>query len=307
MNAKWTPRFPTWTLMGIVVAGWLAHGIARSEVVAIAGTGISQRRVVLELADTEDPTPFNGIVWRKVSPIDTVHATLNPEGEASGDGAPSIIAEASTGSIVVAWARNSASGFDIVVSRFVNDAWTVPQVVAASPAGDLDPQLVLAPDGSVHMFYWTDGATPQVFHTVAPADLSTWAAPVLVSQPGVPSCRPAPAFHNGILRVAYEVHNLGNGNTPREVVLSRFENGAFTTEIVAMTNNVGEVRPQAHSHNGQLWVDWIDHETTEHSGELAWTRLGPQGQWQTIEYEPFTNREQRDYRVRGAARMRAIE
>jgi hypothetical protein len=109
------------------------------------------------------------------------------------------------------------------------------------------------------------------------------------------------------LRVAYEVHNFGSGNTPRQVVLARFEGGAFTPEVVAMTNNLADVRPQVHSHGGHLWVDWVDHETTGGSGELAWTRLSSQGQWEAIQFEPFANREQRDYRVRGGARMKAIE
>jgi hypothetical protein len=194
-----------------------------------------------------------------------------------------------------------------VVSKFESGTWTAPQVVIGGSENELDPQFVLAPDGSVHMFYWVDGTTPQVFHRVAPADLSSWSAPDLVSQPGEASLRPAGAFHNGVLRVAYEVHNFGSGNTPRQVVLARFENGAFIPEVVAMTNNLGDVRPQVHAHAGHLWVDWVDQEVTDGSGEVAWTRFSAQGQWQGIQYAPFANREERDYRVRGGVRLQAIE
>jgi hypothetical protein len=90
-------------------------------------------------------------------------------------------------------------------------------------------------------------------------------------------------------------------------VLARLEEDGFTPEIVAMTNNLGEVRPQVHSHAGHLWVDWVDAETTGSSGEIAWTRLNAQGQWEPIRYEPFANREQRDYRTRGGVRMQAIQ
>lgn len=306
MNAKHTPGFAAWTFVFAIAAGMLVHGIARAEVGVVASPGLTSHRIVYHLGLTEDPTPF-GSIWRKLSPIDVVHVTLNPEGEANGDGIPSIISDANSGLIAAAWSRNSTSGFDIVVSLFVADAWTTPQVVVATPANEHDPQVVLAPDGSVHMFYWVDSATPQVFHTTAPSDLSSWSAPVLVSEPGVASCRPAGAFHNGVLRVAYEVHNFGSGNTPREVVFARFENGAFTPEVVAMTNNLSDVRPQVHSHAGRLWVDWVDTETTGGSGELAWTRQDAQGQWETIQFAPFANREQRDYLVRGGARFAAIE
>ncbi len=306
MNASRTPRFPAWAWASCfaIAMGLLTYGSARAEVGVVTQTG--GHRVVYFLEITEDPSPI-GNVWRKLSAPDLVHLNLNSQGEANGDGAPSVVADANSGLVAAAWSRNSATGFDIVVSRFVADAWTAPQVVASAPTNERDPQLVVAPDGSVHMFYWADGVTPQVFHTVAPSDLSSWSSPVLVSQSGVASCRPAGAFYNGILRVAYEVHNFGSGNTPRQVVLARFENGGFTPEVVAMTNNLGDVRPQVHSHAGHLWVDWIDHETTGGSGELAWTRVNALGQWEAIQYEPFANREERDYRVRGGARMNAIE
>jgi hypothetical protein len=306
MNAIRAPRFRASAALCGLAVGFLAHGITRAEVGVFKAPGQSQLVVYVLDGGSEDPTPINRI-WRKLEPPDGLHFDVNAQGETNGDGTPSIVADASTGLIAAAWARNSASGFDIVVSRFINDAWTVPQVVEGLPANELDPQLVLDPNGSVHMFYWVDGATPQVFHTVAPSDLSSWSTPVLISQPGVASCRPAGAFHNGILRVAYEVHDLGNGTAPREVVLARYDNGAFTTEIVAMTNNLGEVFPQVHGAAGRLWVDWIDTETTAGSGELAWIRQDAQGQWETVQYAPFADRVERDYLVRGTARILAIE
>jgi len=307
MNASRIPRFPAWASATAIAMGLFAIGIARAEVGVYAQPGTSTHRLVYVLEITEDPSPI-GTVWRRVTTPEPNRLDLNPQGESNGDGMPSLITDVNSGLVAAAWSRNSASGFDVVVSHFVDGAWSVPQVVAGAPAtNELDPQLALAPDGSWHMFYWTDGATPQVFHTVAPSDLSSWSAPVAVSQPGVASCRPAATFYNGVLRVAYEVHNFGSGNTPRQVVLARFENGAFTTEVVAMTNNLADVRPQVHSHGGHVWVDWVDHETTGGSGELAWTRLNAQGQWEAIQFESFADREQREYRVRGGARMRAIE
>jgi hypothetical protein len=254
---------------------------------------------------TEDPGPIV-MAWRKLGADDITRFTLNVNGELNGDGAPSIVSDSTSGLIAAAWARHSASGFDVVVSRFVNDAWTAPQVVADLSDSALDPQLVLDPDGSLHMFYWVDSPVPQVFHVVAPADLSSWSAPVRVSDIGEPSCRPAGGFYNGVLRVAYEVHNFGVGHAPREVVLSRFESGAFTPEVVAITNNLGSIQPQVHSHAGKFWVDWVDSEDGTGGGELAWLRLNAQAQWEAIRYEPFENGEQREFLVRGGARMHAI-
>jgi len=307
MNANRPPEFRAWASCFALAIGLLGPGIVRAEVGIAVQPGPADPLVAYVMyGSTEDPTPINP-VWRRLSVSDSIGFALNSGGEANGDGMPSLLTDVGTGLVVAAWSRNSANGFDVVVSRFVSGAWTAAQVVVGSSANELDPQLVLGPDGFVHMFYWVDGATPQVLHIVAPPDLSSWSTSVPVSQSGEFACRPAGAFHNGVLRVAYEVHNFGSGNTPRQVVLARFENGAFTPEIVAMTNNLGDVRPEVHSHAGRLWVDWVDHETSGGSGEIAWTRQNAQGQWEAIRYESFANHEQRDFFTRGGARMKAIQ
>ena len=284
----------------------LAPDVVRAEVgVAIPSTGSSPGTVYVLDTIEDGPDPINTF-WRKLGADNALRVPLNVTGEANGDGAPSIVRDSGSGVIAAAWARHSASGFDVVVSRFVNDAWTTPAVIVDLADDALDPQLVLDPDGSLHMFYWVDSPVPQVFHIVAPTDLSSWSAPVRVSDVGEPSCRPAGGFYSGVLRVAYEVHNFGVGHAPREVVLSRFENGAFTPEVVAVTNNLGSIQPQVHSHAGKFWVDWVDSEDGTGSGELAWVRLNAQGQWESIRYEPFVNGEQREFLVRGGARMHAI-
>lgn len=294
-------------LAGFAVAtGLIAPGILRAEVgVVISPGGTLPLTSYILNGLTEDPSPINP-VWRKLSiDDDPTRLTLNTAGEANGDGMPSLVSDPATGLVVAAWARNSASGFDVVVSRVTNGAWTTPFVVAGSAASELDPQLVLDPSGGVHLFYWVDGVLPQVFHVEAPADLSSWSTPLRVSDNTEPSCRAAGAYFNGVLRVAYEVHNFGVGHAPREIVLARLDNGAFVPEVVAVTNNLGALYPEVHAHAGKLWVDWIDSEDNG-AGELAWARLNAQGQWEPIQYEPFGNYEQREHLVRGAARMHAI-
>jgi len=289
-----------------LATGLLAPGTSRAEVgVAIQPGGALPLTTYVLDGLTEDPGPING-VWKKLGTDELPRITLNAAGEANGDGMPSLVSDPSTGLVVAAWARNSTAGFDVVVSRFANGAWTTPFVVAGSTAPELDPQLVLDPNGSVHLFYWVDGVLPQVFHVEAPADLSSWSAPLRVSDVTEPSCRPAGAYFGGVLRVAYEVHNFGVGHAPREIVLARFDNGAFTPEVVAITNNLGALYPEVHAHAGKMWVDWVDSEDSAGAGELAWTRLNAQSQWEPIQYEPFGNYEQREHLVRGAARMHAI-
>jgi hypothetical protein len=306
MNANLNPGFRAWASAFCLATGLVASGTVLAEVGVATRPGEADPTVVYILDDlTEDPSPISG-VWRKFDTVGGMHVALNPGGEGNGDGTPSLLKNPSTGLVAAAWARNSASGFDVVVSRFDGGAWTEAAVVVGSTGQELDPQLVLDPDGSVHLFYWVDGTAPQVFHRVAPPDLSSWSTAEPVSPAGQSACRPAGAFYNGVLYVAYELHSFGNGNTPKQVVLARYENGGYTPEVVAMTNNLGNVRPEVHSHAGRLWVDWIDYELTDGSGEIAWTRHDAQGQWEAIQYDAFANHLEREYLVRGGVRLEVI-
>ncbi len=228
---------------------------------------------------------------------------LNEQGEANGDGYPSAIYNTFTRTSIVAWAKNSPGGFDVVLSVFADGQWTIPIALADSPADELDPFLTINPlDGSVHMVYWVDDGFPRVMHRTAPADLSSWSEPVPVSQPAEIALRPAAVVHDGALRVVYEEHSGALGGTPRQIVVATEGQSGFASQVVAITNHPGENRPEVHSRIGRLWVEWIDSE-----GEMSWIRELPGGGWDSPEYELFSNVEERDYFVRGRIKARALE
>ena len=250
----------------------------------------------------EDPEPVNHI-WQSFSPAGSGRFVLNPDGDTNGDGKPSLLMTATPRIPLVAWARNSVQGYDVVLSRFENGSWTTPEVLAGSLDDELDPALVLDPvSGDVHLFYWVDGSTPKVMHRQADAALVTWSAAVQVSDPADAACRPAGIVHDGVLRVAYEVHDYGFNQTPRQVVLARWNGSAWIQEIMAISSFDDRMDPQVHSHNGTLWIDWIDD-----NGEAAWTRWSPSTGWDPLQYEPFNSLEQREVHVRGAIRTLAIQ
>jgi hypothetical protein len=264
------------------------------------GSGIDD--IYILGAILEDVDPVNGI-WRRYNPDSSTRAVLNPEGEINGDGAPSMLVTSAPRIPLVAWSRNSAQGYDVVLSRFVSGAWTTPEVLAGSLDDELDPVLVLDPDtGDVHLFYWVDEATPKVMHRQADPALVAWSSPVQVSDPADAACRPAGVFHDGVLRVAYEVHDYGFNQTPRQVVLARWDGAAWIQEVMAISSFDDRMDPRVHSHNGTLWIDWIDD-----TGEAAWTRWSPTTGWDPLQYEPFNGTEERDYHVRGAIRMLAMQ
>lgn len=284
----------------VVASGLLVlAGLARAEVGVSVGPddGVQEadlRLYVMRIVDDPDP-------WPTVSAQPGNRVALNPEGSANGDGKPALLHNTVSGLPVVAWARSSPAGFDVVVSHFDGSAWTEPDVVAGAPADEVDPSLALDPsDGTVHLFYVEQGPDATVLHRSAPADLSSWSPAEPVSLPGQIAFRPAGVVHDGVLRVAYEVHPYGPEQTPREIVLSRREPEGFVEEIVATTNHDAPLWPRAHSHSGRMWVDWIDSSTS-----FAWTRLGAGG-WEPLRYEPYADVEERDFLVREAIRIRVV-
>jgi hypothetical protein len=293
-------------LAAAIAIAWLPMPATRAEVGVSVPGGSSSLAVslyVYGIIDDPDPVPS---AWHVLTPPTPGRLVLNPLGDANGDGAPSSVVDPASGLLLVAWAKNTPTGFDIVISRFADGVWSSPQVVVGNPsASEKDPSLVLGPDGFIHVFYWVDGATAQVFETHAPSDLSSWSTPVLISDSAKPSCRPAGGVIDGVLRVAYEVHDFGYQNSPRQVVLARQDGSGFVPEVVALTNNLGDVWPQVHSQSGKVWVDWIDAENNG-SGEIAWTRVDAQGHWDPLHYEPFASPGEREFLVHAAVKLKAL-
>jgi hypothetical protein len=256
---------------------------------------------ILGIIDDPDPTSK---VWRRYSPAGAPgRVVLNEQGEANGDGDPAVLFNTETGTPIVAWARNSAEGFDIVLSHLVDGAWSTPQVLAGDSYDELDPFLALdEATGAVHLLYWVNDATPKIVHRQAPADLSSWSAPRIVSGPAEIAARPAAKISGGTLRVVYESHNGTLEGTPKLIVLATDSGSGFVFETLGSSLHAAPNRPQIHNRPGRAWVEWIDG-----AGEMSWTREGSGGGWDPLDDEPYAGAEERDYFVRGRIRAQATE
>lgn len=275
---------------------------AKAEVGSVGSSEAGSAPHPYVMSVIEDADPISR-VWAPLTAAGSAFVPINTSGFENGDGPPSVLYNPVSGLGMVAWAANSPTGFDVVLSVFRDGAWSAPEVLAGDVADELDPFLFVDPDdGSVHLVYWVDTLPRQVMHREAPADLSAWSDPVRVSQPGEEACRPAGVVHGGVVRVAYEAHNFGYGQTPRQIVLARREGAAFIPEIVAVSDYAGEIRPQPHVHAGRFWVDWIDADN-----EAAWIRLDASGTWEPARREPFNGALDREFLIRRAIQLKAVQ
>jgi len=259
----------------------------------------SEDPYVLSIIDDPDPT---GRLRRRVLQTGEQRVML-PCGEVALASAPSVLFSAGMAAPIAVWSRDAGSGFDIVASRLVRGAWTPPRVVSAWPADELDPQLAQDPvDGSVHLVYWVDGAEPFVVHRRAPADLSVWSEPEVVSAPGERARRPAASFAGGSLRVVYESYGVAEDATPRLIVLASRGELGFAREVVATADVPSPSWPRVHAAEGRLWVDWIDAP-----GQMAWRRALAGGGWAPVSLESFDDGQEGSDLARGRIRRHATD
>ena len=287
----------------VLAVGLALAGVARAEVGEPFGdpqTGARQRGLLISIiGDAPDPFPQ---IWTRITPPESGESPLNPNGSDNGDGVPSIVQHPVTGEFLAAWARNSAAGHDIVLSRFHDGAWSDPVIVAGGAGDQVDPWLAVAPDGGVHLVYATDEPAHAVWYTTAPSDLSLWTPALRVSEATVAATRPSVVFHEGSPHVVYEAHDLGFGSAPRSIVMSRLEGSGFVREVVAVTANLEAADPRIGVHSGVMWIDWVDAVHATGAGELAWVRLDGQG-FESPHYVPFVDIFDREFHVRPGVRL----
>jgi hypothetical protein len=293
------------TLAAMLVFGFMVQPVTAEIGVTWVGSGSGDDPGAPYIFGSieEDGDPID-LIWYRYNTDSSTRSVLNEQGYVNQDGAPSILIAGAPRQTMVVWSRNSAQGYDVFLSKFENGAWTTPDQLAGNAASDeLDPALVLDPvSGDVHLFYWEKGVTPRVMHRWTDSSLTNWSAAEQVSTQGEAACRPAGVFHDGAVRVAYEVHDYGFNQTPRQVVVAVRAGAVWTPEVVAISNYSGVLAPQVHSHNGRMWVDWNDSDS-----EASWTRWSELGEWEQLRYASFLNIMARDYHVRGAIRVLASQ
>ena len=290
------------TMLCLVVVALLGGGIgivAEVGVVTKQGTDIVATGPYL-MSIIEDAEPTR---WARYTTPSSTTMVLNEGGNASGDGLPSMTVDPGNSLPIVTWGRNNGSGFDIVESHFENGAWTTPVVLAAGVTTSIDPEPFVTLDkqtGDVHIVFVTSDSTPVVMHTEAPADLASWTPPSMVSEVGENGLRPSAILHQGTLTIAYESHVSGVGNTPRVITVATADGlGEFTYETITDSQGGSPNRPQLHVGMGSsMWIDWIDD-----SNNLAWVIWQPVTGWGSVEIEPFTDIEDRDYHARGRVKQ----
>jgi hypothetical protein len=282
----------------------LSH-VADAEVGLVTASDLTQSGSTYTLTIIEDGDPVTS-AWSRYS-LSGSRKVLNEDGATNGDGLPSILSDPASGLQVVTWGKNTGSGFDIVESHFENGNWTAPAVISAAVTSSIDPEPSIVLDeqtGTVHIVYIASDSAPQIMHTQAPTDLSSWTPPSLISEIGKDSMRPSAVMHQGVLKVAYEFHGSGVGITPRQIVVATSDGiGGFSYETITTSYGVEPNRPKLHvGGNTSMWIEWIDG-----TNDIAWSRWFSTSGWEAPQLEYFADGEDRDFDASGRVKKLATQ
>lgn len=263
-----------------VCLGLLCTQLARAEV-SVDPIGFSVSTIVMgTIVDDADPIS----VWSQYRLL-PAGQVLNADGHARDDGRPDITVKSIMGdsSPVGVWAYNAGTDHDIAFSEWDGNAWTTTAFLTSSTVDERDPRVAIEADGTVHVVWWTVGATEKIYLATRPAASTAWGPAVLVTTGNEEGRRPSVAVDAGGLRVAYERDSTEPGMLQDVVVATQQGGGGFVLELVGSTVRTDRLDAMIHTEQSHLWVDW-KHEATEF-GCAEW--LG--SSWSPIAPEPWTD------------------
>lgn len=261
-------------LSAVIGVGVLGVGMTHAEV-SVDPSGTSVNTLILASV-VDDPNPIG--VWLQYRPV-APSQVLNADGHARGDGRPDIVWKDNAWPVVT-WAYNAGGDFDIAVSEWDGTQWTATTLLTSSTVDERDPRVFVEPDGTIHVLWWTAGASDEIYVATRQSGSSTWNQPVLVTTGTETGRRPTVAVFDGILLVAYERSSMSPGMAQDIVVATLQPGGGFTFEVIGATARTEALDVMLHAEQDHVWADW-KHEVgefgcAEHQSGTGWGGNAPE-------------------------------
>jgi len=198
---------------------------------------------------------------------------LNPNGgdNVPADGAPSFAWNELDQTFEVVWAQHDGADFEIVLSKWETDQWSVPVALTSTANDDTDPVIAFAPDGTARVVFQDD---THIYMLTRPPG-GSWGAPVSVDLGARPST--ARTAEN---RAAFQ--HAGAGGTTEIVAAvndGSWQSTLLQTVTFAGLGGTGNVDVRIGSVAGRVWIVWEDSAT-----QLGWSQLVG-GFWTAPQYE----------------------
>jgi hypothetical protein len=184
-----------------------------------------------------------------------------------------------TGDPEVVWSDpRSEHQSDIVFVSLDGGSWPTGTVLSTEGKSEADPRLIIDPTGTRIAVWETSGGVISLRSLALTSE--EWSDEVVVSDPTVMASHPSIALVDGATFVGYESAATGSTGDAHAVVAARIDPGGNVERtLVATSASPQSLAPLVHSEGANLWVDWVDSETS-----LGFAVYGADG-W-SVDFEP---------------------
>lgn len=164
-----------------------------------------------------------------------------------------VLASAPSGDTVyLAWSQNFNSNFEIFTSRWQSNLWSLPQNVSSNTGGSITPELVVASDGLIHLF-WSDTSSggSAIYHATS-VDGLVWPTAMAIPQAlgGSPTAR---FGSDGRLYLAWQYRP--NFTVPLSIWFSVYD-GSWQTPIALTSGGLQALAPKMAQGSQRLALTW---------------------------------------------------
>lgn len=248
-----------------------ASALPASAELSVGGPSDTRGTIAMALRGGDGGTPWPWLTYRTY--LEEGRA-LNPTGDANDDGSPSLSLDPSTGEVVASWAWFDGNDYEVVYSRWTGSAWSAWEQVTTNDEDDLDPSVVMSPDGTLHFSWWrAEKEGSQVLYRSS-SEVEGLGAEERVTWGPDDARRPSIAYFRGSAWVSYESWGCCG---PLIVIAERAQDwSGMLIGASSLAPDSGDptsppdVDIQLHSRGDMLWVDWVDSY-----GLLAFTLYNP--------------------------------
>ena len=169
---------------------------------------------------------------------------------------------------------------DIVFICLEDGAWPTGTVLSTEGKSQTDPRLIIDPTGTRVAVWETTGG--QIALKSSPLSSDVWSGEIRVSDAAESASQPSLAIFDGAAFVGYEGSSADSSGSSHAVVVARIDPGGNVERtLVATSTSPQSLAPRIHAEGNDLWVEWIDSESS-----LGYAVLGHEG-W-ALDSESYT-------------------
>ncbi len=189
------------------------------------------------------------------------------------------------GTIILAWSSNETGSYQLYYKTYNGNAWTSKVRLTTGSFSDYRPDIVVAPDGKLWLFWYrqtasgscTSGFCRHVYFKTLTGNL--WSAETQMTTDGTWNIEPdVTAAKDGHLLVAFSKWIPSGSSGDWNVYYRKFDGATWTGDLLLATNANWDMTPNlSQDRNGTIWLFWAREMKLTQSAyqDKVWYKFSP--------------------------------